>query len=113
MLLQVGLVGALGTGRVPGLFRMSCLRGAVLRALPRRPAGRASRPTSATSASTRARDGVVDWRACLDPAADEQVEVRASHCGMALNAEAYDQVARALAAFAQASRPRSTSLPKG
>ena len=27
VLLQVGVVGALGTGRVPGLFRMSCLRG--------------------------------------------------------------------------------------
>src|SRR5688572_22800551 len=28
VLLQVGLVGALGSSRVPGLFRMSCLRGA-------------------------------------------------------------------------------------
>ena len=28
VLLQVGVVGALGTGRVPGLFSMSCLRGA-------------------------------------------------------------------------------------
>ena len=27
VLLQVGLVGALGTGRVPGLFSVSCLRG--------------------------------------------------------------------------------------
>ena len=29
-------------------------------------------------------DGVVDWRACLDPHA-EQVEIDASHCGMAVS----------------------------
>jgi hypothetical protein len=44
-------------------------------------------------------DGIVDWRACLDGAADELVEVRASHCGMAVNEGAYRQVAQALAAF--------------
>jgi hypothetical protein len=26
-------------------------------------------------------DGIVDWRACLDPEADEHVEVKASHIG--------------------------------
>ena len=45
-------------------------------------------------------DGIVDWRACLDPGADELVEIRASHCGMAVNQGAYEQVARGLAAFA-------------
>ena len=29
-------------------------------------------------------DGVVDWHACLDPSADEHVEITASHCGMAV-----------------------------
>ena len=100
VLLQVGLVGALGTGRVPGLFRMSCLARRVLRAVPHRPPARASRRTCATSACTRARDGIVDWRACLDGAADELVEIRASHCGMAVSVQAYEQVARALSAFA-------------
>ncbi len=44
-------------------------------------------------------DGVVDWRACLDPAA-EQIEVRASHLGMGLNAEVYAEVGHALGSFA-------------
>lgn len=43
------------------------------------------------------RDGIVDWRACLDPAA-EQVEVRTSHCGMAVDPAVMDQVLSALRA---------------
>ncbi len=43
-------------------------------------------------------DGIVDWRACLDQAA-ELVEVEASHVGMALNAAVYRAVAAALARF--------------
>lgn len=41
------------------------------------------------------RDGIVDWRACLDPAA-EQVEVRTSHCGMAVDPIVMDHVLGAL-----------------
>jgi triacylglycerol lipase len=100
VLLQVGVVGALGTGRVPGLFRMSCLRGACCEPfrddlLNRFPPG--VRYVSVYSRS----DGIVDWRACLDGAADELVEIRASHCGMAVSVQAYEQVARALAAFGE------------
>jgi hypothetical protein len=43
-------------------------------------------------------DGIVDWRACLDPAA-EHVEVRASHIGMAVNGEVYAAVGAALEHF--------------
>ena len=43
------------------------------------------------------RDGVVDWRACVDPLA-EQVEVRASHLGMALDPRVADHVSAALRA---------------
>jgi triacylglycerol lipase len=50
-------------------------------------------------------DGIVDWRACLDPTADELVEIRASHCGMALNRSAYEEVARVLG-------DASVSLPR-
>lgn len=42
-------------------------------------------------------DGIIDWRACLDPAA-EHVEVRASHVGMAVDPRVSDQVLTALAA---------------
>jgi triacylglycerol lipase len=41
------------------------------------------------------RDGIVDWRACLDPAA-EQVEVRTSHIGMAVDPVVMDHVLTAL-----------------
>lgn len=41
------------------------------------------------------RDGIVDWKACLDPAA-LQVEVRTSHCGMAIDPIVMDHVLRAL-----------------
>ena len=44
-------------------------------------------------------DGVVDWHACLDPAADEHVEVRTSHCGMAVHPSVWRAVADALSDF--------------
>jgi hypothetical protein len=45
------------------------------------------------------RDGVIDWHACLDPAADA-VEVESSHCGMAVNAAVYRALADRLGAAA-------------
>ncbi|MCZ4498445.1 MAG: hypothetical protein JWQ74_998 [Marmoricola sp.] len=41
------------------------------------------------------RDGIVDWRACIDPAAIP-VEVTASHVGMALDPRVFDRVREAL-----------------
>jgi len=43
-------------------------------------------------------DGVVDWHSCLDPKA-EQVEVRSTHCGMAVHPDVYRVVADSLAGF--------------
>jgi hypothetical protein len=48
-------------------------------------------------------DGIVDWRACLDPAADH-VEIQASHCGMAVSGQAYRATAEALERFRRAER---------
>ena len=42
------------------------------------------------------RDGVMDWRACLDPSATH-VEVPTSHCGMAIDPIVFDVVTDALA----------------
>jgi len=56
------------------------------------------------------RDGVVDWRACLDPAA-EHVEVRSSHCGMAVDPEAVDAVVRALRLGVSRPATRSAARP--
>ncbi len=41
------------------------------------------------------RDGIVDWKACLDPAA-QHVEVRTSHVGMAVDPIVMDHVLTAL-----------------
>jgi pimeloyl-ACP methyl ester carboxylesterase len=99
VLLQVGLVGALGTSRIPGLFSVSCLRGSCC--APFRADLAAAFPEDVRYVCLYSRsDGIVDWHACLDPAADELVEVRASHCGMAISRAAYEHVARALADFA-------------
>jgi pimeloyl-ACP methyl ester carboxylesterase len=99
VLLNVGLVGALGTGRVPGMLSLSCLRGACCEAfrtdLP------AQFPSDVRYVSVYSRsDGIVDWRACLDPAADQHVEVRSSHCGMAVSEDVYRLLAATLAEFA-------------
>ena len=42
------------------------------------------------------RDGIMDWRACLDPSATH-VEVRTSHLGMAIDPLVFDVVTEALA----------------
>lgn len=55
---------------------------------------------SFTSVFSR-RDGIIDWRGCLDPEA-ETVEVRTSHLGMAVDPVVFDVVAGAL----QAARER-------
>ena len=52
-------------------------------------------PDLAFTAIYSKRDGIVDWRACLDPAA-QQVEVRTSHCGMAVDPVVMDHVLTAL-----------------
>ena len=96
VLAHVAIIGALGVGGVPGLLTWSCLRGeccAEFRADLDR-----SLDVPYVAIYSRS-DGIVNWRACLDPAA-ELVEVRASHLGMALNAEVYEEIAHALARFA-------------
>jgi triacylglycerol lipase len=99
VLVPVGVVGALGTGGIPGLFRMSCLRGACCEAFRVDLAARFPAGVRYVCVYSRS-DGIVDWRACLDGAAHELVEIEASHCGMALSRGAYEEVARALSAFA-------------
>jgi triacylglycerol lipase len=97
VLAQILVVGALGTGKVPGMFRVSCLRGACCKRF-RADLVSAFPPGVRFTALYSKRDGVVDWRACLDPAA-EQIEVRASHLGMGLNAEVYAELGNALGRF--------------
>lgn len=95
VLAQVAVVGALGTGRLPGMFRLSCLRGVCCAEF--RDGLRAPVDVRYTALYSRT-DGIVNWRSCLDPHA-QLVEVRASHLGMGLNAEVYAELAHALGRF--------------
>jgi triacylglycerol lipase len=99
VLAQVGVVAALGSSRMPGLMSLSCLRGECCESFRSAVAGPFPSSVGYVALYSRS-DGIVDWRACLDPQAQQRIEVRASHCGMGLNAGVYEEVAAALAAFA-------------
>jgi len=103
VLAQVGVVAALGTASAPGLFSVRCLRGDCCAGF--RAALNGPFPAEVGYVSLYSRsDGIVDWRSCLDPAADELVEIRASHCGMSVNAGAYRAIAAALRGFDERER---------
>lgn len=104
VLAQIGLLGALGSGHLPGLFSLNCLRGECCVRFREALAGPFPEDVHWVALYSRS-DGIVDWRACLDPQADELVEVRSTHCGMALNAAVYAEVARALAVTRPAAPP--------
>ena len=79
---SIWAVGLLGTLGVPGMFSFRCMRGECCgrtKAAVRAPVADRVRFLSLYSR----RDEVVDWRACLDPEA-EQLEVDSSHIGMGL-----------------------------
>ena len=98
VLAQIGLVSALGTVRLPGMFRVSCLRGKCCHAFRTAMSGPFPEDVGYVAVYSRS-DGIVSWRSCLDPEADEHVEISASHCGMGVNAQAFLAVANAHARF--------------
>jgi pimeloyl-ACP methyl ester carboxylesterase len=106
VLLQIGLVGALGTSHFPGMFSLRCLRGHCCDRFREALEGPFPADVHWVAMYSRS-DGIVDWRACCAPEASELVEVRSSHCGMAVNREVYEEVARALAI----TRPLHAALP--
>jgi triacylglycerol lipase len=99
---QVTAVGLLGTLGVPGLFAVGCGHGACCERAREQALGPFPDSVEFVSVYSRS-DGIVDWRACLDPAATH-VEVRASHIGMAVSPHVFRAVGAALA-------PRETSSP--
>ena len=98
VLAQVGVVAALGSGPVPGLISWRCLRGECCARFRTAVAGPLAPGVGYVSIYSRS-DGIVDWHSCIDPDAEECVEVRASHCGMSVNAGTYRAIARALTRF--------------
>ncbi len=99
---QVTAVGLLGTLGVPGLFGHSCQDGDCCADVRDDMDAPLEPGIGFTSVYSRT-DGIVDWRSCLDPAA-EHVEVKASHIGMAVNAQVFRAVAGALAAGREPAR---------
>jgi len=88
-------VAWLGDAGLPGLFSNGCRDGDCCADF--RADLAASLPGSVRAVSVYSRsDGIVDWRACLDPDA-ELIEVQSSHCGMAVNMEVYGVLERVLA----------------
>jgi triacylglycerol lipase len=88
---SVAFLGDLG---LPGFFSTDCRDGhccAEFRSLLAAPLATGA-PALALYSRT---DGIVDWRACLDPHA-ECVEVDGSHCGMAVNPQVYRELERLL-----------------
>lgn len=80
---------------LPGLMAEECVAGSCARQSfeeSRQPMP----PGVGFTAVYSKRDGIVDWRACIDPEA-RAVEVSASHVGMALDPRVIDEVTEALA----------------
>ena len=101
VLAQVGVVSALGTfGKVPGLFTWNCLRGHCCERFRDAISGPFPDDIGYVAMYSRS-DGVVDWRSCLDAAA-QLVEVESSHCGMSVSAQVYRELGFALATFGAA-----------
>lgn len=100
---QVELVATLGTAGIPGLFRHDCLGGDCAEET-RLQLERPWPEQVAYCAVYSKRDGVVDWRACLDPDA-ERVEVDSTHVGMSVHADVYAIVAQRLGALARMPQP--------
>jgi len=105
VLAHVGLVSALGSARVPGLFSWRCLRGDCCERFRGAISGEFPGHIPYVGMYSRS-DGVVDWHSCLDPAA-QLVEVSASHCGMSVSAQVYRELGFALGSFASSSSSSS------
>ena len=110
--LHVEAVSRLGSLGAPGLFKRSCLAGDCCASFWEELSGPLPSGVGFVSVYSRS-DGIVDWRACLDPAADELVEISSTHCGMAVNPAAWRAVAAALDRFGRAeARRRPASKPR-
>jgi triacylglycerol lipase len=96
--LQVEAVSRLGSLGAPGLFKRSCLDGDCCSTFWEDLAQPLEPGIPLVSVYSKS-DGVVDWHSCLDPHATELVEIRASHCGMAVSSAAWRAVAGALESF--------------
>jgi triacylglycerol lipase len=103
--LQVEAVSRLGSLGAPGLFKRSCLDGDCCSSFWEDLSEPLAAGIPLVSVYSKS-DGVVDWRSCLDPHATDLVEIRASHCGMAVSRDAWRAVAGSLESFREADAAR-------
>jgi pimeloyl-ACP methyl ester carboxylesterase len=92
---SIGAIGLLGTLGVPGMFSLSCLRGACCARTRAAVVGPFPDEVEFVSVYSR-NDEVVRWEACLDPFA-ASLEVQTSHVGMGIAREVWTELAAALA----------------
>jgi triacylglycerol lipase len=107
--LQVEAVSRLGSLGAPGLFKRSCMEDDCCAGFWTQLAAPLPAGIGCVSIYSKS-DGIVDWRACLDPCADEHVEIASSHVGMAVSPAAWRAVADALERFRRA-EPRRQPKP--
>ncbi len=96
---HVRLVAALGSAGVPGAFRDDCLDGECAEKLAEWLAQPFPAHVPYVSVYSRS-DWVVDWRACVDPDADN-VEIDSSHAGMSVHPRVYELLGERLGALAE------------
>lgn len=96
VLRTVRWVAVLGDLGVPGLFSSTCKDGECCADFRVDLAGSLPKGLAATAIYSHS-DGIVDWRACMDPDA-HGVAVESSHCGMSVNVNVYRVLDRALQA---------------
>lgn len=99
------MVGALGSLGAPGFFTYRCRDGECCDPFWQAVADPFPEGVEYVSLYSRS-DGVVDYHACLDPAA-RCVEINSTHVGMSLNAWAYRRIAGALAEFRRGEQDRA------
>lgn len=91
---SVDVLVRLSRAGVPGLMSEDCVAGACARQSFEESQAPVPADVGFTAIWSK-RDGIVDWRACVDPLA-ESVEVTTSHIGMAVDPSVVDAVTHAL-----------------
>ena len=94
VLTTVRWLARLGDLGLPGLFSSSCRDGECCERFNAELSAPLAQGIAAMAIYSRS-DAIVDWRACLDPHA-EQVEVDSSHCGMSVHPAVYRLLDRVL-----------------
>ncbi|GAA2142304.1 hypothetical protein GCM10009844_13300 [Nocardioides koreensis] len=91
---SVGVLVRLSRAGVPGLMAEECVAGECAQRSFDETQQPVREDVSFTAIYSK-RDGIVDWRACIDPLA-ESIEVPTTHIGMALDPRVIDHVVAAL-----------------